>query len=126
MERKPTAKVAREVRERVAALARVQRPELLDWLLSDYWKAEALTGAVIKDAASRRYYHGDAGWRVPVGSIGRKGAEAVATEKDARSAAESIRLWIIKNLSDIIPADAYAVVVEPDGDGWCIVVYRKG
>lgn len=122
---KPTAKVAREIRERTAALARVQRSELLEWLLAGYWKAEALAPATIKNAAARRYYHADAGYVVPVESLGRKGADAVADEQSARSTAESIRLWIDKNLGDIIPADTYAVVVEPEGEGWCVVVYRK-
>jgi hypothetical protein len=123
--RKPTAKTVREVRERTTALARVQRPELLDYLVGPFWKAEALPAAAIKDAASRRYYHGDAGFVIPVGSLGRKGADAVATEADARSAAESIRLWIIKNLSDVIDPNTFAVVVDYIDGQWCVVVYRK-
>lgn len=125
MNRKPTAKTTREVRERVAALARVQRPEVLEFLLGDYWKAEKLAGAAIKDASARRYYHADAGWIVPVASLGRAGADAVATEAKARSTAESIRLWIIKNLYDVIDIENIAVVVDCIDGEWFVVIYRK-
>jgi hypothetical protein len=124
MTRKPTAKVAKSARERVTALARIQRPELLDFLLGDFWKLPVLSSAAVKDAATRTYYHGDSGWIVPVGSLGRKGEEATASLKDARSTAESIRIWIGKNLPEV-DLQNVAVAVETI-DGECFVaIYRK-
>lgn len=122
---KPTKRVADETRERVAALARVQRDDLLDFLLDGYWTLPVLTSAQVKDAATRTYLHGDAGWTIPTESLGRKGAAAVATEKDARSTAESIRLWIAKNVPNVVDVDGIAVVVEVADDEWTVAIYRK-
>jgi hypothetical protein len=122
---KPTKKMAEMVRERTAALARVQRDDLLDFMLDGFWSLPVLTSAQVKDAATRTYYHGDAGWTIPTESLGRKGAAVLADEKTARSAAESIRLWVIKNLHDVVPAASVAVVVEAADDELTVAVYRK-
>jgi hypothetical protein len=125
MNRKPTAKKVAEVRERIAHLARVQRPSLLDFMLDGYWQMTALPAAVVKDAAVRAFRHGHEGWIIPEDSLGRKGAAGVADTEKARSTAESIRIWIIKNLEGIIDPAKFAVVVEDTEDGLVVAIYRK-
>jgi hypothetical protein len=106
--------------KRVAALSRVQRPELVDHFTprfgqpSPFYKQRALARTMVKNAAERRFDHQNAGWSVPAGSLGRKGREALATEVLARSTAESIRIWIVKHLDVVVDPSAVAVVVEQD------------
>jgi hypothetical protein len=119
----PTAKIRREVTERVNALCREHRPSLLEFMLTGFWKLEALPASVVKDAAARRYYHAGAGWTVPDDSMGRKGHDG--TEEAARITSESIRIWINKHLGDVVPASMVAVTVEMTGDWAEIVIYRK-
>jgi hypothetical protein len=121
----PTAATRRNVTERVTALSREARPSLLAFMLAGFWKLPALPAATIKDAASRTYYHGDAGWIVPVDSLGRKGRDTLATEKGARTTAESIRIWINKHLADVVPSNNVAVVIELVDDQYEVVIYRK-
>jgi hypothetical protein len=125
MNAKPSTAKATEVRERTAALARVQRPSLMEFLLDAFWTLPALPAAVVKDANVRAYYHGDDGWVLPVDSLGRKGAESVADEKAARSTAESVRLWIQKNLEDVVNIENVAVVIEVVEDEHAVCIYRK-
>lgn len=132
MTRKPTKKVASEVCERVSAMARVQRPALLAFMLEGFWALPELSSASVKDAATRTYYHGNDGWIIPDDSLGRKGAEGVATVDAARSTSESIRIWIGKNLPDVVSLSNVAVTVESlpakkDGEDDQIIValYRK-
>lgn len=104
--RKPTKAQRAAVEERVATFARVQRPALLEFFLSgEFTKLPALSPSVIDNRARRVTDHADAGWTVPTDSLGRKGVA------DA-SQAQSILLWIKKNLSDVVNPDEVSVVVE--------------
>jgi hypothetical protein len=124
MNRKPAAKTAKAIREKVAVFARVQRPSLLDFLLGAFYSLPKLPQAVIDSPAVRTYEYDKAGWTVPADSLGRKGTDVLETPAAARSAAESIRLWIAKNVPTI-DVNKIAVVVETVGDELAIRIYRK-
>lgn len=111
--RKPTAKRAAEVRETIARKARVQRPTLLDFLLDGYWSMPKTPQTIIDSPVVRTDEHADAGFTIPDDSLGRKGAETIDDTEKARSTAESIRLWVAKNLDGVIDHTTIAVVVEP-------------
>lgn len=104
--RKPVKAVRVETERRIAALARVQRPALQEFFLSgEFHKLPALSPQVIDNRALRMLDHAEAGWDVPTDSLGRKGTA------DA-SQAQSIILWIKKNLGDVVNPDEVSVVVE--------------
>jgi hypothetical protein len=118
---RPTTTVAqrKEMRRRIAAMSRVDRDAVVDFFTpqgkgtSDFYKLPCLPRAAVKDASARRYYHGDEGWTVPAPSLGRYGLDSLthgATQ--ARSTAESLRLWIAKHLSDVVNPAHVAVVVD--------------
>lgn len=110
---KATAKTVATVLEAIEHLARVQRPSLAEFVASgEFYRLPELSPAQVKDAAARAFKHGEAGWEIPTDSLGRKGEAAVATLDDARSTAESIRLWLAKNMAELIDASHVAVVVE--------------
>jgi hypothetical protein len=123
MNRKPSAKTAQATRDKVATFARVQRPSLLEFLLDGFYTLPKLPQAIIDSPVIRAHEHADAGYTVQVDSLGRKGADVLATDKAARSAAESIRLWVSKNVPTI-DSEKVAVVVEGDTEP-TIRVYRK-
>jgi hypothetical protein len=117
--RPETSKAKRdEIRERVAALSRVDRPEIMDHFLatgrgaSDFYKQQALPASVVNNPAERRFRHSDKGWTVPEGSLGRKGAQTIGDADKARSTAESLRIWINKHLGEAVAASHLAVVVD--------------
>ena len=90
----------------MSTFARVQRPSLLEFFLSGaFTKLPGLAPSVIDNRPRRVTEHADDGWEVPADSLGRKGVA------DA-SQAQSILLWIKKNLGDVIDADEVSVVVE--------------
>lgn len=120
-----TAKTRNAVIERVTALSREYRQSLLMFMLTDFFRLPALPSAMVKDANARCYYHGNDGWIVPDDSLGRKGREGLATEKGARTTAESIRIWINKHLSEVIDTTKVAVVIELVSDQYEVVIYRK-
>jgi hypothetical protein len=111
--RKPTAKRAATARETIARRARVQRPSLLDHLLDGFWSMSKVPANVIDSPIVRADEHGDAGWTIPADSLGRKGADTLDDVSKARSTAESVRLWVVKNLAGVIDPATVAVVVEP-------------
>lgn len=104
--RKPSKKAAQVAADRIATFARVQRPSLQDFFLSgEFLTLPALSPSVIDNRARRVTDHADDGWEVPADSLGRKGTA------DA-SQAQSILLWIKKNLPDVVNADEVSIVVE--------------
>ena len=111
--RKPTAKRAAEVRETIARTARVQRPALLDHLLDGFWSMDRVPASIIDSPVVRTEEHAGAGFTIPADSLGRKGAETLDDAAKARSTAESVRIWIGKNLEGTIDPATIAVVVEP-------------
>lgn len=124
MNRKPSAKTAQATREKVAIFARVQRPSLLEFLLDGFYRLPKLPQAIIDSPVIRVTEHAEAGWTIPADSLGRKGGTVLADEKSARSAAESIRLWVAKNVPTA-DHDRMAVVVEPENGATAIRIYRK-
>jgi len=110
---KVSAKVRRDTLEAIEHLARVQRPSLTEFVASgEFYRLPALTPAQVKDAAVRAYAHGAKGWEIPTDSLGRKADAAVASHDAARSTAESVRLWLAKNMASLIEPSHVAVVVE--------------
>lgn len=124
MNRKPSAKTAQATREKVATFARVQRPSLLEFLLDAFYRLPKLPQAIIDSPVIRVTEHKDDGWTVPADSLGRKGTAVLDDEKSARSAAESIRLWMAKNVPTA-DTDKMAVVVETMDGALAIRIYRK-
>lgn len=124
MNRKPSAKTAQATRDKVAIFARVQRPSLLEFLLDGFYRLPRLPQAIIDSPVLRVTEHKDDGWTIPKDSLGRKGTAVLADEKSARSAAESIRLWVAKNVPTA-DRDGMAVVVERDRKSLSIRIYRK-
>ena len=95
-----------QVEERIDTFARVKRPSLQDFFLSgDFAKLPALSPQVIDNRPRRITDHAEDGWEVPVDSLGRKGTA------DA-SQAQSILLWVKKNLADVVNPEEVSVVVE--------------
>lgn len=104
--RKPVKAVRAETERRIAALARVHRPSLQDFFLSgDFHKLPALSPQIIDNRALRILDHASAGWEVPADSLGRKGSAD-------SSQAQSIILWIKKNLAGVVNPDEVSIVVE--------------
>jgi hypothetical protein len=73
--------------------------------ISPFYKLPELSPSLVANRAARIMDHADAGWIVPLDSLGR-GRTADA------STAQSILLWIKKNLSAFVNADDVSVVVE--------------
>jgi hypothetical protein len=116
---RPTAAQRKEMKQRIAALSRVNRDSVIDFFTpqgrseSKFYKLPCLPRAAVKDASARRYYHGEDGWTVPVPSLGRGGMDSLTSGAEAaRSTAESLRLWIAKHLGDVVNPNHVAVVVD--------------
>lgn len=103
--RKPGKAKAESVRNLVALKCRVQRPGLLDHLLSDFYSQPTMAPSVIDNKVDRILNHHSAGWTVPADSLGRKGSVDAST-------AQSILLWIKQNVPTV-DASEVSVVVEP-------------
>jgi hypothetical protein len=102
--RKPTKANAEKVRNIAALKARVTRPALLDHLLGGGFHAQAaLPPAVIDNRAERIIEHHADGWTIPADSLGRPGTA---------NPADSILLWIKKNVPTVDPSEV-SIVVEP-------------
>jgi hypothetical protein len=107
---KVTKADADAIRRTTAIACRVQRPALLEFFLSgEFGKLSVVPAQVIDNRAARILEHHTCGWTVPGDSLGRKG------QVDA-SQAQSILLWIKKNVP-AIDAASVSVVVEPEHDG---------
>ena len=109
---RPKAADVRAVRERTDRVARVPRPDVMDHFTpqgrgaSSFYKQPAVPASVVNNPAERRHNYDDAGWIVPVSSLGRYG-------RADRSTAESLRLWINKHLApELLHASHLAVVVD--------------
>lgn len=102
-----------DVRKVIGVKCRVQRPEIMALFLpirggakSTFYKLPELSPQLIDNSWRRQTDYADAGWEVPVNSLGRVG-EATP------SAAQSVLLWIKQNLADVVnPADVSVVLEE--------------
>lgn len=124
MNRKPSRKVAEEIRRFIKRHARVQRPSLVEFMLNDYWAMTKLPQTVIDSPIVRADDHFHEGWTIPVDSLGRKGAEVLTSEISARSASESIRIWIGKFLGTVVSPANLAIVVEADPNDESVILIR--
>lgn len=93
------------------ATARVRRPELEEFILSDLFRelpatnTTELGGMLVQNEPMRTASLDAIGWEIPYGSLGR-------TKRADEKTAESIRIWIRDRIgSDIIPQDALAIAV---------------
>ncbi len=93
----------------IEAKCRVERPAMLDLFFSgDFYRLEALPGAVVKSKADRILDHADAGWELPESDFGRGDTPSV----------ESVRLWVSQWIAGeksgipLVNDDEVAVVVE--------------
>lgn len=114
-------KVADAIREDVELRCRVQRPHVLDLFLDgEFPKLPAIKSNVIDAPYLRITGRRDgtvSGFPIPTEDLGRVGTPSA-------SVAESIRLWIKQNLSEVIPVESVAVVYEARDNE--VVIYRKG
>lgn len=109
--RKPSAAKAKAVAEALR-VARVQRPELLDFFLSgEFHRLPAIPAAVIDNPVKRITEHGDEAWAIPEGSMGRAPKSG---ERDYQSTGQSILLWCKKYLCEtgVVSPDEISIVVE--------------
>lgn len=112
--RKLTKTQLAKLAEVLTLTSRVSRPELVELFTSGaFYAMTALPPAVIDNRAERIIHHADKGWVVPTTCLGRV-ADKVATGDAyaATSAAQSILLWVKKNLSDVVNPAHVSVVVE--------------
>ena len=106
------ADVERFNRKAELGMMRVQRPSLQSFFIpakagavSDFYKLPALSPGVIKNRGERILDHASAGWEIPLDSLGR-GKEVTP------STAQSILLWIKKNLGEFVNPDDVSIVIE--------------
>lgn len=86
--------------------SRVKRPSLTEFFLTGGFAKLPVVSTVVIDNPIRRYDEKPEGYEVPESDLGRVG-EATA------SSAESVRLWIEKNLGKYgIDRATYSVVLE--------------
>jgi hypothetical protein len=98
---------------RLELVCRVQRPELVEFFVSQaFYKLPALPTATIDNKGIRLLEHESDCFIVPNGSLGRKGIESIGIPAKERSTAQSILLWIKQNLGDVVNADEVSVVVQ--------------
>jgi hypothetical protein len=112
---KKLTKAERAQLDRVLSLTcRVERPALVDFFTTGgFAKLPQLSSQVIDNPGRRILNHADAGWTVPDSDLGRAGVAALESATDARKTAQSILLWIKKNLP-MVDASSVSVVVEND------------
>lgn len=106
--RKLTAAERKEL-DRELTRARVQRPGIVDLFASGAFdKLGVLTPAQVKDRPGRILDHEGEGWVVPMEDY----ARLVEKGADEQNIANSIKLWIQKNLEGIAPEGSFSLVVE--------------
>ncbi len=101
-----------QIERKLTLLTRVRRPELESFFIpkngtavSPFYKLPAIPSAVIDNPGLRQLDHAGDGWVIPVGSWGR-------SDTADRSTAQSIVLWIKKNLADVVNVQDFSIVVE--------------
>jgi hypothetical protein len=115
---KPALSVVKAVLAVLAVKARIRRPGVEDLFLGGAFALlPALSTAQIDAAADRSLSYPDAGVVLALGDLGRVGSKCNAagqfdTYEDARSCAQSILLWIKKNLADVVDPSEVSIVVE--------------
>jgi hypothetical protein len=116
--RKPTSAVVNAVLSVLAIKARIRRPGVEALFFGgSFALLPSLTTGQIDAAADRSLSYPDAGVVVALADLGRVGSKCDAAGRfsnyeDARSCAQSILLWIKKNLGDVVDASEVSVVVE--------------
>ena len=114
--RKPLTKRQVKAITDALAIARVQRPALLEHFLSGAFGAGiAVPQSVIDNPLRRAAEYPEAAWIVPEDSLGRAPKKA---ERDWQSTSQSILLWIKKYLIDTgaFTVDEISVLVIDDED----------
>jgi hypothetical protein len=109
--RKALTKAQRKAVADALAVARVQRPALLDFFLSgEFGAMVAVPQSVIDNPLRRANDYPDSGFIVPEDSLGRAPKKG---ERDYASTAQSILLWIKKYLVDTgaFSVDEISVIV---------------
>lgn len=94
-------------------IVRVQRPYVKELFVSGaFYDLPAIPPAVVKNRGKRIMDYGDAGWEIPVEDYVKDGV--VPVDVDEQSAANSVVLWIKKNLAEFgfVNNDEFAIVVE--------------
>jgi hypothetical protein len=99
-------------RKHLEIFCRVRRPDIEALFIpskangvSDFYNLPKLSPQVIDNRPLRMTEHGDAGWIVPESNLGRKGAADAST-------AQSVLLWVKKNLADVVNPEDVSIVVE--------------
>lgn len=83
---------------------KVQRHDIVNFILDDYNKLPILTPAEVKNRPGRILDNGEAGWEIPITEYKLKTSQ--------QSSANSITAWIKSNMADLISASDFSIVVE--------------
>ena len=106
---RPT-KAVRKTVENALLLARINRPELIEFFLSgEFHRLPVVPSHIIKNAALRQRDYIDAGWIIPESEYGN-------VRREPEKAAQTILLYLIKYLVDTgaIDRSELAIVVDYD------------
>lgn len=115
---KPDSATVSAILAVLAIKARVRRPDVEAMFLGGtFGLLPALTTQQIDAAANRTLDYPDAGIVLAPVNLGRVAGKCnlsgeFVMYEDARSCAQSVLLWIKKNMGDVVSADEVSVVVE--------------
>ena len=106
---RPT-KAVRQAVEHALLLARVDRPELIEFFLSgEFHRLPIVPAHVVKNAPLRQRDHLNDGWIIPESEYGN-------VRRESEKAAQTILLYVVKYLCDTgaISRQEFAIVVDND------------
>lgn len=103
---------ADKLAQRLELVARVKRPELVEFFTSgDFYKLPAVSPKCIDNRPHRIMEHANDCWPIPDSCLGRVADKVASGDKVAvKSATQSILLWIKQNLADVVNPDHVSVV----------------